>query len=41
MLHFIRYWFLLVSQAALKAAKEQSKDVKDDEIAQMRLEAEV
>lgn len=32
--------FLKQREAALKAAKEQSKDVKDDEIAQLKLEAE-
>ncbi|KAG0586594.1 hypothetical protein KC19_2G102600 [Ceratodon purpureus] len=33
--------FLKQREAALKAAKEQSKDVKDDEIAALRVEAEV
>jgi hypothetical protein len=31
----------MVFQAAIRAAKEQSKDVKDEEIANLRLEAEV
>jgi hypothetical protein len=31
----------MVLQAAIRVAKEQSKDVKDEEIANLRLEVEV